>query len=84
MPRRTRSLGDPISTEKAIEEEVQALRPDLDPEPLRALCMSGGGIRSAAFGLGIIQGLAKLGLLGRFDYLSTVSGGGYIGGWLSA
>ena len=30
------------------------------------------------------QGLAQAGLLDKFDYLSTVSGGGYIGGWLSA
>lgn len=49
-----------------------------------ALCLSGGGIRSATFGLGIIQGLAKLKLLERLDCLSTVSGGGYIGSWLSA
>lgn len=48
-----------------------------------ALCLSGGGIRSAAFSLGVLQGLARNGLLARFDYLSTVSGGGYIGGWLS-
>jgi patatin-like phospholipase len=49
-----------------------------------ALCLSGGGIRSATFGLGVLQTLARLDLLDRFDYLSTVSGGGYIGGWLSA
>jgi hypothetical protein len=49
-----------------------------------ALCLSGGGIRSATFNLGILQGLASRGLLDNFDYLSTVSGGGYIGGWLSA
>ena len=49
-----------------------------------ALCISGGGIRSATFGLGILQGLARCGLLDKFDYLSTVSGGGYIGSWLSA
>ncbi|MFN8545996.1 MAG: patatin-like phospholipase family protein [Candidatus Binatia bacterium] len=49
-----------------------------------ALCLSGGGIRSATFSLGVLQTLARLGLLPRFDYLSTVSGGGYIGGWLSA
>src|SRR6266480_7240598 len=49
-----------------------------------ALCMSGGGLRSATFGLGILQGLARCGLLDKFDYLSTVSGGGYIGSWLSA
>ncbi len=49
-----------------------------------ALCFSGGGIRSATFCLGVLQGLAKYGLLDKFDYLSTVSGGGYIGSWLSA
>ena len=49
-----------------------------------ALCLSGGGIRSATFNLGIMQGLARHGLLEQFDYLSTVSGGGYTGGWLSA
>ncbi|HEV7683517.1 MAG TPA: patatin-like phospholipase family protein [Pyrinomonadaceae bacterium] len=49
-----------------------------------ALCLSGGGIRSATFNLGILQGLARHGLLLEFEYLSTVSGGGFIGGWLSA
>ena len=49
-----------------------------------ALCLSGGGIRSASFGLGVLQALARARLLEKFDYLSTVSGGGYIGGWLSA
>ena len=49
-----------------------------------ALCLSGGGIRSAAFALGILQGLARRNLLLQFQYLSTVSGGGYIGSWLTA
>ena len=44
-----------------------------------ALCLSGGGIRSASFGLGVLQALARARLLDKFDYLSTVSGGGYIG-----
>jgi Patatin-like phospholipase len=51
---------------------------------LSALSLSGGGIRSAAFALGIIQWLADKGLLQQFNYLSTVSGGGYIGSWLSS
>jgi hypothetical protein len=65
-----------------------------------ALCISGGGIRSATFALGVIEALAvhprpdmqsgrtvatpDASLLSQFDYLSTVSGGGYIGSWLSA
>jgi hypothetical protein len=49
-----------------------------------ALCLSGGGIRSAAFSLGVLQALARNGLLTSFHYLSTVSGGGFIGGWLTS
>ena len=63
-----------------------------------ALCLSGGGIRSASFALGVIQALAvhprpspttavdtaNNSFLAKFHYLSTVSGGGYIGGWLTA
>ena len=48
---------------------------------LVGLAFSGGGIRSATFNLGFLQGLAKLRLLKLFDFLSTVSGGGYIGAW---
>jgi hypothetical protein len=49
-----------------------------------ALCLSGGGVRSATFNLGVLQGLARCRLLEKFDYLSTVSGGGFIGSWLTA
>jgi hypothetical protein len=49
-----------------------------------ALCFSGGGIRSGTFALGILQGLARHNLLNKFHFLSTVSGGGYIGSWLAA
>ncbi len=56
------------------------------PETLRpmGLALSGGGIRSATFNLGVLQSLARLGILPRMDYLSTVSGGGYIGSCLSS
>lgn len=47
------------------------------------LAFSGGGIRSATFCLGVAQVLARRGLLPQFDYLSTVSGGGYLGSFLS-
>ncbi|MDE3195093.1 MAG: patatin-like phospholipase family protein [Acidobacteriota bacterium] len=46
------------------------------------LAFSGGGIRSATFNLGVLQRLQELDLLRHVDYLSTVSGGGYIGAWL--
>ena len=47
------------------------------------VCLA-AGVRSATFNLRILQGLARHGLLDKFDYLSTVSGGGFVGGWLSA
>jgi hypothetical protein len=75
----------PLALRTVLEEEAAALRPNGDrSRPFSALCISGGGIRSATFGLGAIQSLAERGLLTQFDYLSTVSGGGYIGSWLSA
>jgi hypothetical protein len=65
--------------------EIYKLIHDLPPGQKRAaLCLSGGGIRSATFALGLLQGLARCGLLHKFDYLSTVSGGGFIGSWLTA
>jgi Patatin-like phospholipase len=71
-------------SEEKMQERMNDLHKRLHKEGRSALCLSGGGIRSATFGLGVLQALAKKGLLGEFDYLSTVSGGGYIGGWLSA
>jgi hypothetical protein len=67
--------------------------------PRSALCLSGGGIRSASYCLGVLQALAEFNdtndrrrcqknaapsALEEVDYLSTVSGGGYIGSWLMA
>ncbi len=82
-------VGTDQTQELPLEEKQERLRAVYDrihaEQPERsALCLSGGGIRSAIFSLGILQGLARHGLLGGFDYLSTVSGGGFVGGWLSA
>ncbi len=68
-----------------VDAELEHLRKrrDSDPENLKGLALSGGGIRAASFSLGIIQALAKNEKLEKFDYMSTVSGGGYIGGALS-
>lgn len=73
------AAGDDETRLRAIWTAIHGLL-----EKRAALCISGGGIRSATFGLGILQGLARCGLLGRFHFLSTVSGGGYIGSWLTA
>lgn len=50
--------------------------------PEVGLALSGGGIRSATFCLGLLQALAREKLLRKVDILSTISGGGYIGGFL--
>jgi hypothetical protein len=79
---------------KDLKEEIKQWKAagEISPSPpakpddlvLSALCLSGGGIRSAAFCLGVIQAFAAREMLRQFHYLSTVSGGGYIGGWLRA
>lgn len=55
----------------------------LDARDLKGLAFSGGGIRSASFALGFMQALVSGNKLAAFDYLSTVSGGGYIGSSLT-
>ena len=106
----------PLSTARVLRHEAEAIHGKELPETMgaaelyrqlhglnsSALCLSGGGIRSASFALGVIEALAthprqsstpqgidqdelaKKSLLSQFHYLSTVSGGGYIGSWLSA
>lgn len=48
-----------------------------------ALALSGGGVRSSTFNLGLLQALERCHILKDIDYLSTVSGGGYIGSSLT-
>jgi Patatin-like phospholipase len=77
--------GKPVIDHKFVaDKDLKPVFEIMHGEKLSAVCFSGGGIRSATFGLGIVQALAKYNLLNKFDYLSTVSGGGYLGCWLSA
>jgi Patatin-like phospholipase len=66
-----------ISTQRRNRKDIS--------EQLTGLALSGGGIRSASFGLGVLQALAhkKYQVFNKLDYLSTVSGGGYIGSALT-
>jgi hypothetical protein len=92
-----KQFDDLYQTVLAVEQECEAtdklLKKVLHALQGTALCLSGGGIRSASFSLGVLQGLARFSqrkpgaeqekpLLQHLDYLSTVSGGGYIGSWL--
>jgi len=69
-----------------IKEETAYLNkyhPDGGKRKSAGLCCSGGGIRSASFSIGIMQALHNKGILNKFSYLSTVSGGGFCGSALS-
>jgi hypothetical protein len=107
------AAGDVAPTQALFDAERLALQQRraqvLGPEaavhadelnlPQVGLALSGGGVRSATFALGLLRGLAQSknahhpghqaasqrslvtdGLLGRVDYLSSVSGGGYTAG----
>jgi len=50
-----------------------------DASGIPGLAISGGGIRSAVFSLGVLQAMADQQVLRHFGYVSTVSGGSYIG-----
>jgi hypothetical protein len=74
-----------VEREAVAERRRQAYGdPDDAARPLTGLALSGGGIRSATFCLGVLEEMEQRKVRGLFDYLSTVSGGGYIGGWWSA
>jgi hypothetical protein len=94
------SLPDSKREQEDITYRRKSLYVNEAPSAKWGLAFSGGGIRSATFNLGVLQALAqakfdipnevdyqpKLGnpLLARFDFLSTVSGGGYVGSFYSA
>jgi len=72
-----------------IHEEKEYIKKERDPsfgDDFWGLAISGGGIRSASFGLGVMQALVAnrpKSILEKIDYFSTVSGGGYIGSALT-
>ncbi|OCK54829.1 patatin-like phospholipase family protein [Bradyrhizobium sp. LMTR 3] len=90
--RQHNSRAEPESTadhdermRERAEEIIKAERNHIVPAGEQAqetiwcgIGLSGGGIRSASLALGVLQALAEAGLLGRFQYISSVSGGGYV------
>jgi len=80
-------LSQVIDAELAYVAQRRAalgLPADAVRDNLVGLALSGGGIRSATFNLGFLQGLARHQALRHVDYLSTVSGGGYVGSCLTS
>ncbi|WP_052409490.1 GMC oxidoreductase [Paraburkholderia oxyphila] len=63
-------------------EEAAHADPARLPEDTVGLALSGGGVRSATFCLGVLQALAKTRRLRDIDFMSSISGGGYIGSFL--
>ena len=82
----TKWLGEVFEAElAAIRKRRSRTRPRRGAHrTLVGLALSDGGIRSATTNLGILQALSKMDILPLVDYISTVSGGGYIGTCLSS
>ncbi len=86
LPEYTTDLHQVIDSERSFIQKRREYygidtqeKEDTKPQPLWGLAISGGGIRSATLGQGLIQRFITSGWMKKFDYLSTVSGGGYIG-----
>jgi len=52
-----------------------------DSPPAVGLALSGGGMRSGTFAIGVLDGLREIGILSQVDAISSVSGGGYAASW---
>jgi hypothetical protein len=81
-PDQLKTASEVIEAEK---DYIHKSEPSND-KGIWGLGISGGGIRSASIGLGVMQALVaapKGSILSKIDYLSTVSGGGYIGSALT-
>lgn len=74
---RRRALGESAPPSRVPDEGVL-------PHGALGLALAGGGIRSATLSLGLVQALTRRDRLFDFDYMSTVSGGGYFGAFLGS
>lgn len=95
---RTTGRAETSSASEVFEQELvelshrrsEALRPEEDQDRqetrknLVGLALSGGSLRAGAMSLGLMQAFYVRGLLRLIDYMSTVSGGGYAGAYLSS
>jgi hypothetical protein len=83
----TKNMQEVVDSEKSYintRRDKNNLKNLSDYNELWGICFSGGGIRSATLCLGIMQKLIRKDIFRFFDYLSTVSGGGYIGSCLTS
>jgi hypothetical protein len=71
--------SEPGAVAAMVQQRKAALGEGVVQAETWGLALSGGGVRSATFSFGLLKSLARNGVLRRFDILSTVSGGGYVG-----
>ncbi len=84
---KAKELEDIAARRQAVKLGARAganRQPEPDAANLVGLALSGGGIRSASFNLGVLQAFYRAGLIRYVDYLATVSGGGFTGAHFSA
>lgn len=72
---------EPPIARETYSREWRFNHDDTESPPSLGIAMSGGGIRSAAFNLGVLQALHKKGILQSVDVMSAVSGGSYAMSW---
>lgn len=70
-------MTDYYRRREAIARDERTGRPGF------CVALSGGGIRSAAFSIGVMQGIADLGLDATVSAISATSGGGYALAWMA-
>lgn len=74
-----------IQKAEPLRREEWSFNHGLKTEPPQyCIALSGGGIRSAAFSIGVLRGLHQKNMLAPVDIISAVSGGGYAAGWFYA
>jgi hypothetical protein len=78
LSQRRNKVADELSADDQVKAKINS-----ENQPI-GLAFSGGGIRSASFNFGIVQGLSKFGLLPLVDYLTSVSGGGFTASCLTS
>src|SRR5690349_20518556 len=92
---RARASIDPCAEDEVFRKELEevAVRRQAAqvtdtraqaPDSLIGVSLSGGGVRAASVGLGFLQALYERNLLRYVDYLSTVSGGTYVGAFFTS
>ena len=82
LPGKLKDAEGALILKRRAKADLKGIHLDLKERPPVGVALSGGGIRSATFCLGLFQALARKGLVKQVDYLSTVSGGGYFGSFL--